>query len=91
MMGDNRHNSGDSRAWGFVPEDHVVGKAVFVWLSIDPDEDKFPDYIRWDRVCSFVSPEGNSRSYMWEFLIGGTILYFANKWWKKKKKAQKES
>ncbi len=91
MMGDNRHNSGDSRAWGFVPKDHIVGKAVFIWLSIDPDEDKFPDYIRWDRVCSFVSPEGNSRSYMWEFLIGGTILYFANKWWKKKKKAKKEA
>jgi signal peptidase I len=37
MMGDNRHNSADSRAWGFVPEDHIVGKPVFVWMSIKED------------------------------------------------------
>lgn len=90
MMGDNRHNSGDSRAWGFVPHDHVVGKAVFVWLSTDPDEGGFPGGIRWHRLCSFVSSEGLSRSFLWEFLIGGTLLYFANKWWKKKKTAKKE-
>lgn len=90
MMGDNRHNSGDSRAWGFVPYDHVVGKAVFVWLSTDPDEGGFPGGIRWHRLCSFVSADGLSRSFLLEFLIGGTLLYFANKWWKKKKLAKKE-
>ena len=37
MMGDNRHNSADSRYWGMVPEDHIVGKPVFVWMSIKED------------------------------------------------------
>ncbi|MFI3305216.1 MAG: signal peptidase I [Rikenellaceae bacterium] len=49
MMGDNRHNSADSRFWGYVPEDHVVGKASFVWLSLDA-EGSFPFNIRWDRL-----------------------------------------
>lgn len=49
MMGDNRHNSADSRYWGFVPEDHIVGKASFVWLSLDPDK-SFPQNIRWERM-----------------------------------------
>jgi signal peptidase I len=53
MMGDNRHNSADSRYWGFVPEDHVVGKAVFIWLSMDKDQ-PFYNKIRWSRLFSFV-------------------------------------
>ena len=51
MMGDNRHNSADSRYWGFVPEDHIVGKASFIWLSVDRSGNKgFPSNIRWDRM-----------------------------------------
>ncbi len=48
MMGDNRYNSADSRYWGFVPEDHVVGKAWFVWLSLNKYK-SFPSDIRWNR------------------------------------------
>ncbi|MBL4707963.1 MAG: signal peptidase I [Flavobacteriales bacterium] len=53
MMGDNRHNSQDSRFWGFVPEDHVVGKAVFIWMSLDPNK-SFLSKIRWDRMFTLV-------------------------------------
>jgi signal peptidase I len=53
MMGDNRHNSADSRFWGFVPEDHVVGKAKFIWLSMDKDK-SFPAKIRFNRMFSGI-------------------------------------
>ena len=53
MMGDNRHNSLDSRYWGFVPEDHIVGKPAMIWLSIDGNR-KFPKNIRWRRFFKFV-------------------------------------
>ncbi len=53
MMGDNRHNSADSRYWGFVPEDHIVGKPIFIWWSSDPDRGGFSG-IRWSRLFRFV-------------------------------------
>ena len=53
MMGDNRHNSLDSRYWGFVPEDHIVGKPALIWLSIDGNK-RFPNNIRWRRFFKFV-------------------------------------
>ena len=54
LMGDNRHNSADSRYWGFVPEDHVVGKAVFVWLSLDKNKSLMNGKIRWNKLFRIV-------------------------------------
>lgn len=53
MMGDNRHNSADSRYWGFVPEDHIVGKPIFIWWSHNPDRPGFSG-IRWNRLFTLV-------------------------------------
>lgn len=53
MQGDNRHNSADSRYWGFVPEDHIVGKPIFIWWSSDPDRGGLGG-IRWSRLFNWV-------------------------------------
>src|SRR5690606_34525744 len=53
MMGDNRHNSLDSRYWGFVPEDHIVGKPIFTWFSMD-EEAKMLEKVRWSRLFSWI-------------------------------------
>ena len=52
MMGDNRHESLDSRFWGFVPEDHIVGQASFVWFSVDPDPSG--EGVRWNRIFTKI-------------------------------------
>ncbi len=54
MMGDNRHNSADSRYWGFVPYDHIVGKAVFVWLSLDSQKSLLNGKIRWNKLMRTI-------------------------------------
>ncbi len=53
MMGDNRHNSVDSRFWGVVPEDHIMGKPLFIWMSIDPNQSGLKK-IRWDRLFTLI-------------------------------------
>lgn len=55
MMGDNRHNSADSRAWGFVPEDHIVGTPSLLWLSLNNEQPLLKGGIRWSRMMRFIS------------------------------------
>jgi len=70
MMGDNRHRSEDSRFWGFVPEDHIVGKPIFIWFSIDGINNGIKNWkIRWDRIFTTVNGEGKPTSYFPHFLV----------------------
>lgn len=87
MMGDNRHNSLDSRYWGFVPEDHIVGKPVFIWMSYDKYGESLSDKIRLDRVFTTVSGDKERTSYFWPFAIIVAIGYGFNYFRKKKKSA----
>ncbi|GAA4775076.1 MULTISPECIES: signal peptidase I [Flavobacterium] len=86
MMGDNRHNSEDSRYWGFVPFDHVVGKPVFIWWSIDPNVpwSKAIDKIRWDRLFCTVGGNGQPVSYFKYFIIA-LVAWFAYDFYRRKK------
>ena len=78
MMGDNRHNSQDSRVWGFVPFDHVVGKPVFVWMSWGG---KSP---RWDRCFTTVGGNGKLVSYLIPFLVLLGVWFGFSAWRKKR-------
>lgn len=85
MMGDNRHNSEDSRFWGFVPEDHVVGKPVFIWMSWDGVNKK----IRWERMFTTVGGNGEPVSYFRYFIIALAGYLALDFFVLKKKKEQK--
>jgi len=86
MMGDNRHNSADSRSFGYVPHNHIVGKPVFIWLSLDANKSGLSK-IRWERMFTTVGGSGEPVSYFRYFLIvlaGWFIFDFFKK--RKKKK-----
>jgi signal peptidase I len=91
MMGDNRHRSEDSRIWGFVPEDHIVGKPVFIWMSLDQNEpwSNISKKIRWDRMFTTVGGDGEPVSYFKYFIIL-LVGWFVFDYFRKKKK-QKET
>lgn len=82
MMGDNRHNSEDSRYWGYVPENHIVGKPVFIWMSLDSNGSGL-NKIRWERMFTTVGGDGQPYSYFKFFLISLAayfgITFFLNK------------
>jgi signal peptidase I len=89
MMGDNRHNSLDARFFGYTPEDHIVGKPVFIWMSLDPNE-KGLNKIRWERVFTTVSGEGEPQSYFKFFLIA-LAAYFGITFFLNKRKEKSEN
>jgi signal peptidase I len=87
MMGDNRHNSLDARYFGYTPEDHIVGKPVFIWMSLDPNG-KGLNKIRWDRMFTTVSGDGQPQSYFRYFLFA-LIGYFGISYFVRKRKENK--
>jgi signal peptidase I len=89
MMGDNRHNSLDARYFGYTPEDHIVGKPVFIWMSIDGINNGIKNWkIRWDRMFTTVSGDGQPQSYFRYFLFA-LIGYFGISYFVRKRKENK--
>lgn len=84
MMGDNRHNSEDSRYWGYVPADHIVGKPVFIWMSWDTNGKGFGK-IRWERLFTTVGGDGQPQSYFQFFVIALLAFFVGEYFWKKRK------
>lgn len=90
MMGDNRHNSLDARYYGYTPENHIVGKPVFIWMSWDSNGKGIANKIRWDRLFTTVGGDGQPKSYFQYFLIA-LGAYFAFDYFRNKKKKKQEA
>lgn len=88
MMGDNRHRSEDSRYWGYVPENHIVGKPIFIWMSWNSEGKGILNKIRWERLFTTVSGEGQPQSYFKVFLILLAAYFVGDYFWKKRKNNQ---
>ena len=91
MMGDNRHRSEDSRFWGFVPDDHIVGKPIFIWFSIDGINNGLKNWkVRWNRVFTTVNGQGKPTSFLPHFLtvlaLWQIFVFFKKRKAKKNKK-----
>ena len=88
MMGDNRHKSEDSRFWGFVPDDHIVGKPVFIWFSIKGINDGIKNWkVRWDRVFTTVNGPGKRVSYF-PYFIGFIIIWQGIAFYRRRKNSK---
>lgn len=86
MMGDNRHKSEDSRFWGFVPDDHIVGKPIFIWFSIKGINDGIKNWsIRWDRVFTTVGGSGERTSYF-PYFVGFLAVWQGVVFYRRRKK-----
>lgn len=90
MMGDNRDHSEDSRSWGYVPANHIVGKPIFIWLSFDNFNKGIAQWKpRWDRIFTTVGGDGEPRSYFKHFLIALAAWFIFDYFWKRRKKLKK--
>jgi signal peptidase I len=86
MMGDNRNKSEDSRFWGFVPDDHIVGKPIFIWFSIKGINDGIKNWrIRWDRVFTTVGGSGERTSYF-PYFVGFLVVWQGVVFYRRRKK-----
>ncbi len=90
MMGDNRDHSEDSRSWGYVPANHIVGKPIFIWLSFDNFNKGITHWKpRWNRIFTTVGGDGEPRSYFKHFLIALAAWFIFDYFWKRRKKLKK--
>lgn len=90
MMGDNRDHSEDSRSWGYVPANHIVGKPIFIWLSFDNFNKGITQWKpRWNRIFTTVGGDGEPRSYFRHFLIALAAWFIFDYFWKRRKKLKK--